>query len=110
MAKHDLPADLAQKIDGLVARGDVVLFMKGVRRMPQCGFSARVVQILDSLGVTYTTHNVLTDPELREALKVYSDWPTFPQLFFRGELVGGCDVVSQLAQTGELQKALGIAN
>jgi len=84
--------------------------MKGVRRMPQCGFSARVVQILDSLGVPYTTHNVLTDPELREALKVYSDWPTFPQLFFRGELVGGCDVVSQLAQTGELQKALGIAN
>jgi monothiol glutaredoxin len=110
MAKHDLPADLAQKIDGLVAHGDVVLFMKGVRRMPQCGFSARVVQILDSLGVPYTTHNVLTDPELREALKVYSDWPTFPQLFFRGELVGGCDVVSQLAQTGELQKTLGLAN
>ncbi len=86
----------------------VLLFMKGTRRGPQCGFSARVVQILDSLLPEYTTLDVLSDQRLREGIKEYSSWPTIPQLYVRGEFIGGCDIVSELFESGELEEKLGV--
>ena len=91
-----------QRIQSIIDSSPVVLFMKGDRRMPQCGFSARVVQILDSMLPEYATVNVLTDPEVREGIKEYSAWPTIPQLYVRGEFVGGCDIVTEMYQSGEL--------
>ena len=102
-----LDPQVRQKIDSLVASDSVVLFMKGTRSFPQCGFSASVVNILNTLIPKYTTVNVLTDPDVRGAMKEYSDWPTFPQLFVKGEFVGGADIVKQLFETGELEKKLG---
>lgn len=96
-----------QRIDDLVKSDKVVLFMKGDRRMPQCGFSATVAQILDQLVPDYTTVNVLADPEIREGIKEYSSWPTIPQLYVNGEFQGGCDIVREMYETGELQKLLG---
>lgn len=87
---------------------EVVLFMKGTRGAPQCGFSARVVQILDSLVPEYTTLNVLSDPRLRDGIKEFSSWPTIPQLYVRGEFVGGCDIVSEMFESGELEQKLGV--
>ncbi|MFO0722365.1 MAG: Grx4 family monothiol glutaredoxin [Myxococcota bacterium] len=107
MAKTDLNESLRTRIDALVSAKDTVLFMKGQKMSPQCGFSARVVHILNTLGADYNDVNILEDPELREGMKVYSDWPTFPQLYYKGELVGGCDIVTDLAQKGELQKMMG---
>ncbi len=106
MAKTDLPASLAQRIEDQIKATDVVLFMKGSATFPQCGFSARVVQVLNNLGVKYQTVNVLADQEIREGIKVYSDWPTIPQLYIKGELIGGADIVTELFQSGELQKKL----
>ena len=80
--------------------------MKGNRQMPQCGFSAQVVQILDSLVPDYDTVDVLSDPEVRQGIKEYSSWPTVPQLYVRGEFVGGCDIVTEMYQSGELHNAL----
>ena len=108
MAKTDLNETLRARIDEIVSSKDTVLFMKGQKQSPQCGFSARVVQILGSLGADFQDVNILADPELREGMKVYSEWPTFPQLYYKGELVGGCDIVSDLAQKGELQKLMGL--
>ncbi len=88
---------------------EVVLFMKGSRGAPQCGFSARVVQILDSLLPDYQTLNVLSDPRLRDGIKEFSSWPTIPQLYVRGEFVGGCDIVSELFESGELEQKLGVS-
>ena len=87
-----------------VAENPVVLFMKGNAEQPQCGFSALVVQILDHLGVEYATVNVLASDELRQGVKSYSDWPTIPQLYVKGEFVGGCDIVREMAETGELEQ------
>ena len=84
----------------------VVLFMKGVPEAPQCGFSAQVVQILDHLGADFVGVNVLQSPELRDAIKSYSDWPTIPQLYVKGEFVGGCDIVREMFQAGELKTLL----
>jgi monothiol glutaredoxin len=95
-----------------VTSNDVVLFMKGTKSFPQCGFSGRLVQILSHLGVAYKDINVLADDSIREGVKVYGKWPTFPQLYVKGELVGGCDIVSEMFQAGELQQqftAQGIA-
>jgi monothiol glutaredoxin len=103
-----LSEDTKARIEGLVGSDDVVLFMKGDRRMPQCGFSATVVQILDHLIPEYTTVDVLQDPEIREGIKAYTQWPTVPQLYVKGEFVGGCDIVREMFQTGELQKTLGV--
>jgi monothiol glutaredoxin len=103
-----LSEDTKARIEGIVASSDVVLFMKGNRRMPQCGFSATVVQILDHLIPEYTTVDVLQDPEVREGIKAYTQWPTIPQLYVKGEFVGGCDIVREMFQTGELQKTLGV--
>jgi monothiol glutaredoxin len=85
----------------------VFLFMKGTPEMPRCGFSNQVVQILNHLGVEYGARDVLTDPRIREVLAGWSEWPTIPQLFVDGELVGGCDITTELFQRGELQKIVG---
>ncbi len=96
-------AAMTDFIDNEVKGNDVVLFMKGTPGFPQCGFSGQVVQILDYLGVDYKGVNVLTDDELREGIKTYSNWPTIPQLYVKGEFVGGCDIVREMFQAGELQ-------
>lgn len=95
--------DARKLIEEEIAANDVVLFMKGTARFPQCGFSARVVQILDHLEVAYRDVDVLASAELRDAIKHFSDWPTIPQLYVRGEFVGGCDIVTEMFQMGELQ-------
>jgi monothiol glutaredoxin len=102
-----LDPQIKSKIDGLVAQDPVVLFMKGTRSFPQCGFSASVVNILNTLIPKYATVNVLSDPDVRGGMKEYSDWPTFPQLFIKGEFVGGADIVRQMFESGELEKKLG---
>ena len=91
-----------QKIQGTIDANRVVLFMKGTRNFPQCGFSARVVEALGRVGVGFKDVNVLADPELRDGLKEFSSWPTFPQLYVKGKLVGGADIVTELEQRGEL--------
>ena len=97
---------LRSRISGLVAQNPVVLFMKGTRRAPQCGFSAQVVQILDELVPEYETVDVLSSAELRDGIKEFSQWPTIPQLFVNGEFVGGCDIVRALQESGELAQML----
>ena len=97
---------LKQRIEGTIAQSRVVLFMKGSKHFPQCGFSAQVVQILKQKGAEFKDVNILTDAELREGLKAYSNWPTFPQLYVGGKLVGGCDIVSSLNESGELDTVL----
>jgi len=104
-----LTPELKQKIENLIASDEVVLFMKGSRSFPQCGFSARVVGILNTLVPKYTTVNVLSDPDIRDGIKIFSDWPTIPQLYVRGELIGGSDIVSSMHESGELQAKLGVA-
>jgi monothiol glutaredoxin len=89
-----------------VASNDVVLFMKGNKNFPQCGFSAQVVQMLGHLGVDYKDVNVLESMEVREGIKSFSNWPTIPQLYVKGEFVGGCDIVREMFQAGELQQLL----
>ena len=95
-----------ERITGIVGSDRVVLFMKGERRFPQCGFSAQVIQILDQLGPEYTTVDVLSDPEIRQGIKEFSAWPTIPQLYVAGEFVGGCDIMTELNGTGELKNLL----
>ena len=94
------------RIDALVTSHDVVLFMKGTALFPQCGFSSRAVSILDHLGVQYETVDVLQDPEIRQGIKAYSDWPTVPQLYVGGEFVGGSDIMTEMYEAGELQTLL----
>ena len=97
-----------EQIDFLIRSNDVMLFMKGNRQTPQCGFSATVVQILDNLAPDYATADVLADATLREGIKVYSSWPTVPQLYVKGEFVGGCDIIQELYGSGELHGIFGI--
>jgi monothiol glutaredoxin len=97
---------IEQFIANEVKSNDVVLFMKGTPQFPQCGFSGQVVQILDHLGVNYKGLNVLENAELRDGIKTYSNWPTIPQLYVKGEFVGGCDIVREMFQAGELQTTL----
>lgn len=99
---------LRARIDSLLQANRVVLFMKGEPRAPQCGFSAKAVGALGTLGVDYAHVNVLADPEIREGIKRYGDWPTIPQLYIDGELVGGSDIVEQMANSGELHRVLGV--
>ncbi len=99
--------DPTARIDQIVKNNDVVLFMKGTPLFPQCGFSSRAVAILDRLGATYETIDVLQDPEIRQAIKQYSDWPTIPQLYAKGEFVGGSDIMMEMFENGELQELLG---
>ena len=89
-----------------VEKNDVVLFMKGTRTMPQCGFSSRVAGVLNYMGVDYADVNVLADAEIRQGIKDFSDWPTIPQLYVKGEFVGGCDIVTEMTLSGELDQLL----
>jgi monothiol glutaredoxin len=93
-------------IDNEIKTNDVVLFMKGTPQFPQCGFSGQIVQILDYIGVDYKGINVLADSEIRQGIKDYSNWPTIPQLYVKGEFIGGCDIVREMFQAGELQQHL----
>ncbi len=97
---------IATRIQSDIAANRVMLFMKGNALFPQCGFSARVVQILTHLGAPFQTANVLEDPALREGIKAFSNWPTVPQLYVDGEFVGGCDIVTEMFQSGELETML----
>ena len=96
--------DAKERIDTLVKNNDVVLFMKGSALFPQCGFSSRAVAILDHLGVPFETVDVLQDQEIRAGIKDYSDWPTIPQLYVKGEFVGGSDIMMEMFESGELQQ------
>lgn len=97
---------VVDRIQTEISDNPVMLYMKGTAMFPQCGFSARVVQILSHLGVPFKTANVLEDPELRDGIKHFSQWPTIPQLYVRGEFVGGCDIVTEMFQSGELETLL----
>ena len=97
-------SDAKERIDALVKSNDVVLFMKGTALFPQCGFSSRAVAILDHLGVTFETVDVLQDQDIRQGIKEYSDWPTIPQLYIKGECVGGSDIMMEMFENGELQQ------
>jgi monothiol glutaredoxin len=99
--------DAKEQIDDLIKKNDVVLFMKGTALFPQCGFSSRAIAILDRLGVTYETVDVLQDQEIRQGIKEYSEWPTIPQLYVKGEFVGGSDIMMEMFESGELQELLG---
>jgi monothiol glutaredoxin len=103
-----LESEIKQRIEGLIASDRVVLFMKGTRHFPQCGFSATVAQILNKLVPQYATVNVLADPTIRDGIKAYSEWPTIPQLYIDGKFVGGCDIVREMFQAGELHGLLGV--
>lgn len=98
--------DVKDRIKEIIADNDVVLFMKGTREMPQCGFSSRVAGVLNYMGVPYRDVNVLSDEEVRQGIKDFSDWPTIPQLFVKGEFVGGCDIVTEMVLSGELDQLL----
>lgn len=99
-------AELKEQIETLLNGSKVVLFMKGNAEMPQCGFSANSVAILKHLGVNFSTFNILNDPEIRQGLKEYSNWPTYPQLYVKGQLIGGNDVITEMYKNGELQEFL----
>jgi monothiol glutaredoxin len=99
-------SDVRERIDQLVKNNDIVLFMKGTALFPQCGFSSRAVAILDHLGVPFETVDVLQDGEIRQGIKEYSDWPTVPQLYVKGEFVGGSDIMMEMFQAGELAQLI----
>lgn len=99
---------ISTAIKEAIAENDVLLFMKGTPEAPRCGFSARTVAALETLGATFAAVDVLPDPRIRQELSALSNWPTIPQLFVRGELVGGCDIVSEMYETGELAEMIGV--
>lgn len=98
--------DVKARIEEQLSSNDVLLYMKGTPDFPQCGFSGQTVAALNAVGKPYAYVNIFEDPEVREGLKEYSNWPTFPQLYVKGELIGGCDIVVEMYQSGELQKLL----
>ncbi len=104
----NLEEETRSRIELLISSNEVVLFMKGNRQMPQCGFSSKVVQILDGLIPDYHTLDVLSNPDIRDGIKLYSSWPTIPQLYVKGEFIGGCDIIQELHAAGELHDKLGI--
>lgn len=108
----NLTPELKAKIDELVKNNKVMVFMKGNKLMPQCGFSNNVVQVLNALGVTYETYDVLTDPKIRQGIKEYSDWPTIPQVYVDGEFLGGSDVITTMykEEKEELEQKLAVAS
>ncbi|MCL1473502.1 Grx4 family monothiol glutaredoxin [Argonema antarcticum] len=101
--------ELKERIDNLVKHNKIFVFMKGNKLMPQCGFSNNVVQILNTLGVPYETFDVLQDQEIRQGIKEYANWPTIPQVYIDGELVGGSDIMIEMYQKGELQQKVEVA-
>lgn len=105
-----LSPELKEKIDNIIAKDKVILFMKGNKDFPQCGFSDAVVKVLKFYGADFVTYDILSNPDLRSGMKIYSEWATFPQLYIAGEFVGGCDIVMDMHQQGEMQAALAKAN
>jgi monothiol glutaredoxin len=101
--------EIKEKIDNLLQQNKILVFMKGNKLMPQCGFSNNVVQILNTLGVSFETVDVLSDSEIRQGIKEYSNWPTIPQVYINGEFVGGSDILIELYQKGELQQKVEVA-
>nr|WP_111300899.1 Grx4 family monothiol glutaredoxin [Paracoccus saliphilus] len=99
-------SDVTTRIQDLIDRNDVVLFMKGTRDMPQCGFSSRVAGVLNYMAIPYEDVNVLADADIRQGIKDFSDWPTIPQLYVKGEFVGGCDIITEMTLSGELDQLL----
>ena len=97
---------LLKKIEVLINSSDVFLFMKGTPQDPQCGFSSKVVDILHQLGVTFSSFDVFSDEEIRQGVKEYAHWPTYPQLYLHGQLIGGCDLVVEMSESGELKELL----
>ena len=95
--------DVRERIESAISNNKIMIFMKGTASFPQCGFSAATVQVFEQLGVPFETADVLSDPELRDAIKRYSNWPTIPQVFIGGKFVGGCDIVRELYENGELK-------
>jgi monothiol glutaredoxin len=104
-----MTAPATERIDDLIKQNKIMVFMKGDKMMPQCGFSNQVVQILNILGVPYETMDVLADPDIRQGIKEYSSWPTIPQVYINGEFIGGCDVMTEMYQKGELQQMVEVA-
>ena len=100
--------EIQERIRKVIEENSVMLFMKGSPDFPQCGFSGRVVQILEACGAEFGSADVLTDPELREGIKAYSNWPTIPQLYIQGELIGGSDIVMEMHENGELKKKIDV--
>ena len=98
--------NIFEEIEQIITQNDVVLFMKGTKDMPQCGFSATVTHILNQLEVNFVDVNILADAEMRQGIKEFSDWPTIPQLYLKGEFIGGCDIAKEMFQSGELQELL----
>lgn len=98
--------DLNTRIGNLINSSPIMLFMKGTPDMPQCGFSANVVKILNHVGVSYNTFNILSDMDIRDGIKQYSNWPTYPQLYVKGQLVGGNDIITEMLNNGELEQVL----
>jgi len=101
--------EVKEKIDNLVTKNKIMVFMKGTKLMPQCGFSNNVVQILNTLGVPFETLDILDDPEIRQGIKEYSNWPTIPQVYVDGKFVGGSDILIEMYQKGELKQIVEIA-
>ena len=106
IANLDKSQDLKNQIESILKSSKIVLFMKGNAEMPMCGFSANTVAILKHLGVGFKTFNILNDPDIRQGVKDYSNWPTYPQLYVGGKLIGGNDIVTEMYQSGELQEFL----
>lgn len=104
--EENTQGDINERIEALIKSSDIFLFMKGEPQMPQCGFSANVVAILNRLQKQYKTFDVLSDWDIREGVKVYSNWPTFPQLYYKGKLLGGNDIITELYESGELESNL----
>ena len=98
--------DLKEQIVDDISSNSIILYMKGYRDMPQCGFSSQVVQVLKLMGIEFETRNVLEDDYLREGIKQYSDWPTIPQLYVNGEFIGGCDIIMEMYENGDLKTAI----
>jgi monothiol glutaredoxin len=106
MEQTELAADLRKKIDDILDKDRIVLFMKGTKDMPQCGFSDAVVKVLKFYGEDFITYDVLSNPDLRSGMKIYSEWATFPQLYIDKQFIGGCDIVMDLHQNGEFRNLI----
>ena len=101
-----MDSEIKNKIESMINQNEILLFMKGTPSMPQCGFSAAVVGVLNHMGIKFESINVLQDQEIREGIKIFSDWPTIPQLYVKKEFVGGCDIIREMHENGELSEYL----
>ncbi|WP_216639892.1 Grx4 family monothiol glutaredoxin [Halobacteriovorax marinus] len=107
VSEENTSNDLNERIKALIGSSDIFLFMKGNAAMPQCGFSANTIAILDALNVKYNTFDILSDMDIRQGVKEFSNWPTYPQLYYKGQLVGGNDIITEMYHSGDLAQVLG---